>query len=99
MANIDFSLHELLGNWKGQLATGMSFLSVLGDSDNRVEDRGRAWCQSMDVPYFRFTPPLREPIGLPEADTEKLINMMWDTMAYCHERRNEFEMLAEILKR
>ena len=88
----------LVENWYGQLETAKCLSNIVCDSNNRILDRGRAWCQSLGVPFYRFSPQLKEPIEMDEKDLTKLINMMWDTMAYFYEKREEVKILADILK-
>ncbi|XP_030753365.1 85/88 kDa calcium-independent phospholipase A2 isoform X2 [Sitophilus oryzae] len=68
-------------------------------SDGRVVDRARAWCSSVGVPYFRFSPQMSEEIAMDEKSDEKLCNMLWETKAYMHENTTLMRELADLLHR
>lgn len=51
-------------------------------AEGQVVERSRAWCASIGVPFFRFSPEISEDIGLDEKDDDVLINMMWETWCY-----------------
>ncbi|XP_050301399.1 85/88 kDa calcium-independent phospholipase A2 isoform X2 [Anthonomus grandis grandis] len=68
-------------------------------SDGRVVDRARAWCSSLGIPYFRFSPQMSEEIAMDEKSDEKLCNMLWETKAYMHENINLMRELADLLNR
>ncbi|XP_056648135.1 85/88 kDa calcium-independent phospholipase A2 isoform X1 [Diorhabda sublineata] len=87
-----------------KLMIGISFLgSLLVDqataSDGRVVDRARAWCSSIGVPYFRFSPQMSEEICMDEKGDEKLVRMLWETKAYMYENLSVVRELADILNR
>jgi len=98
VVEIDVSIKGLVENWKEQWETVKNLLSSMYDPDNRSLDRGRAWCQSLDIPFFRLSPSLREPIEIGDPDKSKTINLMWDTMAYMHEHREEVKAMAELIQ-
>ncbi len=52
------------------------------EAEGRPVDRSRAWCQSLSVPFFRFSPPLSREVALDETDDEKLVSMIWETECY-----------------
>jgi len=58
--------------------------------------QARAWCDSMAIPYFRFSPPI-DNIELNETDDTKLIKMLFDTLVYTLENRDEIDKLAKLL--
>ncbi|VDD74908.1 unnamed protein product [Mesocestoides corti] len=63
----------------------------------RVVERSRAWCSSMGIPFFRFSPMLSENVSLDTKDTRTILQMLWETEAYlcnCHDR---IDRLAESL--
>ncbi|XP_017773302.1 PREDICTED: 85/88 kDa calcium-independent phospholipase A2 [Nicrophorus vespilloides] len=66
-------------------------------SDGRVVDRARAWCSSIGVPYFRFTPQMSEDISMDEKSDEKLVKMLWETKSYMHENQHVIRELANLL--
>uniref|UniRef100_A0A5K3F0T9 phospholipase A2 n=1 Tax=Mesocestoides corti TaxID=53468 RepID=A0A5K3F0T9_MESCO len=66
-------------------------------SEGRVVERSRAWCSSMGIPFFRFSPMLSENVSLDTKDTRTILQMLWETEAYlcnCHDR---IDRLAESL--
>lgn len=65
-------------------------------SEGQETARARAWCECMGTPYFRFSPPIDQ-VELNETDNEKLIKMLFDTMVYAFERREEIDQLARLL--
>lgn len=85
-----------------RLAMGMSFLATLivdqaTLADGRVIDRCNAWCSSIGVPYFRFSPQLSEDISMDEKNDEKLVNMLWETKAFMFNQQPEVKKLAILL--
>lgn len=60
-------------------------------------DRARAWCSTIGVPYFRFNPDLSEDVALDETKDEVLVNMLWETMVYIKNKRNELSFLYNLL--
>ncbi|KAH1008810.1 hypothetical protein HUJ05_009332 [Dendroctonus ponderosae] len=68
-------------------------------SDGRVVDRARAWCSSLGIPYFRFSPQLSEDVAMDEKSDEKLCNMLWETKAYMHENMSVMRELCDFLNR
>ena len=67
-------------------------------SDGQVVERARALCSLAGVPYFRANPPMSENIAMDETSNMKLINMLWETQAYMHTRKQEFEELRILLQ-
>lgn len=53
----------------------------------------------MNTPYFRLNPSISEDIGLDETDDAKLINMLWETCVYMHNRKEELEEMIFLLIR
>jgi calcium-independent phospholipase A2 len=49
------------------------------------------------VPYYRFNPQMSEDVAMDEKDDEKLVNMLWETKAYVHSKRNMVEEVAHLL--
>lgn len=85
-----------------RLAMGISFLATLivdqaTLADGRVIDRCNAWCSTIGVPYFRFSPQLSEDISMDEKSDEKLVNMLWETKAYIFSQDTEVRKLASLL--
>ncbi|CAG7730654.1 unnamed protein product [Allacma fusca] len=68
-------------------------------SEGQVVERSRAWCSSIGVPFYRFSPPCPKFIDLDETSDEVLIDLMWITRAYMFERRDKIEELGQVLLR
>lgn len=66
-------------------------------ADGQVVERAQAWCSMIDVPYFRVNPPISEDIQLDESDNAKLVNMLWETMAYLYQHKNDLSDLLTLL--
>ena len=98
MADLELSFEKVMKSLYDDLQTVKSLSNILTDSGNRVADRGRAWCKSLGVPFFRYSPQLKENVEMDEKDMTKLINLMWDTMAYCHKHQEDLKKLADILQ-
>ncbi|XP_039285662.1 85/88 kDa calcium-independent phospholipase A2 [Nilaparvata lugens] len=82
--------------------TGVSALANLlvdqaTQADGRVIDRCRSWCSMINVPFFRFSPQLSEDIAMDEKSDEKLVNMLWETLAYMISNKKEVQKLAILL--
>ena len=58
------------------------FVSQVTQSNGQEVQRAQAWCKSLDIPYFRFSPPLTEQIDLLSFDEEAIINMLYDDQKY-----------------
>lgn len=72
------------------------FLSVL-DADTKVVDHTRAWCLSMNIGYHRFGPQLHTDVELDEKDDKTLVELLWYTMSYMHQHREDVVALKQIL--
>ncbi|XP_076272916.1 calcium-independent phospholipase A2 VIA isoform X3 [Rhynchophorus ferrugineus] len=68
-------------------------------SDGRVVDRGRAWCSSVGIPYFRFSPQMSLEVAMDEKSDDILCNMLWETKAYMHSNMGLMRELADLLQR
>ncbi|VDO11612.1 unnamed protein product [Rodentolepis nana] len=58
-------------------------------SEGRVVERSRAWCNSLGIPFFRFSPLLCETIALDTKNERPILQMLWETEAYlcnCQDR-------------
>lgn len=67
-------------------------------TDGRQVSRARAWCRSLKVPYYRFTPRFSQHVTLDCTDDERLIQMMWETRVYLRKQHRSIEQLARLLK-
>lgn len=66
-------------------------------SDGRVVDRARAWCNGIGVPYYRFCPQITNDIDMDEKSDEKLVGMLWETQAYMYQNRDRVKDCAALL--
>ncbi|XP_061714883.1 85/88 kDa calcium-independent phospholipase A2-like [Cydia pomonella] len=85
-----------------KLAFGLSNIGTLlvdqaTQSDGRVVDRARAWCSSLGVPYYRFTPSMSNDVAMDERSDELLVRMLWETQADMREHRDRVAELAALL--
>ncbi|KAM3180636.1 hypothetical protein ACTXT7_015904, partial [Hymenolepis weldensis] len=58
-------------------------------SEGRIVERSRAWCSSLGIPFFRFSPLLSDNIALDTKDERAILQMLWETEAYlcnCQDR-------------
>lgn len=60
-----------------------------------VVERARAWCQMLNVPYYRFSSPMSSDVGLDETDDRILVKMLWETRVYVMQNFKEFTELAK----
>ncbi|XP_046387917.1 85/88 kDa calcium-independent phospholipase A2-like [Ischnura elegans] len=80
-------------------------LSVLGNllidqataCDSHVVDRARAWCSTMGVNYYRFSPPLSSDIQMNETRDDTLVHMLWETKVYMRHQTFDVQQLANKL--
>ncbi len=96
------SLHPLPPSGISSLASNLTTLiKVLveqaSQADGQVVERAQAWCSMIDVPYFRVNPPISEDIQLDESDNAKLVNMMWETLAYIYQHKEDLKDLQTLL--
>ena len=59
-----------------------------------VVERAKAWCEMIDVPYFRFSSPMSSDVGLDETDDRILVKMLWETRVYVFQNFQEFRNVA-----
>ena len=85
---------KLAINWGGM---GNLMLDSLVDSDNRIVDRCRAWCGSLGVAYYRFSPHMAVDVELDEKDDKVLVDLMWNAMVYVNDRIDDVMSLKTIL--
>ncbi|RVE53707.1 hypothetical protein evm_001599 [Chilo suppressalis] len=86
-----------------RLAMGLSAIGKLlvdqaTQSDGRVVERARAWCSSLGIPYFRFSPHMSADVAMDERADDKLVTMLWEADAYMREHRDEVNDLAALLR-
>ena len=83
---------------RGILTTGVLLIDQATQAEGRVVDRARAWCHTIDLPFYRFCPQLSEDISMDEKDDQKLVNMCWETKAYMVQHHTEVLKLVALLK-
>lgn len=67
-------------------------------AEGRPVDRARAWCGMLEIPFYRFSPPISD-VELDEHDNKKLTQMMWETQCYIAANRDRIKRLASYLRR
>lgn len=72
-------------------------VTMATQTDAHVVQRGQAWCNSMQVAYFRLNPPLSENLQLNEIEEVEIVNALWETKAYMYNQRSFIEILAKLL--
>lgn len=81
--------------------TQLSFLAkMLVEQTTETEQsakRAQVMCSMIGAPFFRVNPPLAENIALDETDNVKLVEMLWQTMAYLHRNQETIQQLVTIL--
>ncbi|XP_052223996.1 85/88 kDa calcium-independent phospholipase A2-like [Dreissena polymorpha] len=68
-------------------------------SDGQPTDRASAWCEMMNVPFFRLSPLLTEEVPLDCVDKQKLEQMIQETKSYIGEQMDSITKIAQYLKR
>ncbi|KAM7542291.1 hypothetical protein Aperf_G00000017547 [Anoplocephala perfoliata] len=66
-------------------------------SEGRIVERSRAWCSSLGIPFFRFSPLLSENVSLDSKDVRAILQMLWETEAYLCNCQDRIIRLAESL--
>ncbi|XP_050666518.1 85/88 kDa calcium-independent phospholipase A2 [Leptidea sinapis] len=85
-----------------RLALGMSSIGKLlvdqaTQADGRVVERARAWCHSLGVPFYRFSPRLSIEQAMDQRSDELLVGMLWETQTYMRDTRDRVADLAALL--
>lgn len=81
------------------LNLAQELVTMAVQTDAHVVQRAQAWCNSMQVAYFRLNPPLSENLQLNEIEEVEIVNALWETKAYMYNQRSFIEMLAKLLER
>ncbi|KAH3795364.1 hypothetical protein DPMN_148914 [Dreissena polymorpha] len=68
-------------------------------SDGQPTNRASAWCEMMNVPFFRLSPLLTEDVPLNCVDKQKLERMIQKTKDYIGEQMDSITKIAQYLKR
>ncbi|KAM4650612.1 85/88 kDa calcium-independent phospholipase A2 isoform 2-T3 [Discoglossus pictus] len=88
---------EVMKTMVGARELGKMVVDCCTDSDGPAVNRARAWCDMIDVPYFRLSPQLETDVMLDEVSDALLVNMLWDTQIYIYQQREELQKLAKLL--
>ncbi|XP_040262801.1 85/88 kDa calcium-independent phospholipase A2 isoform X1 [Bufo bufo] len=88
---------EMMKTVVGARELGKMVIDCCTDSDGPAVNRAQAWCEMIDVPYFRLSPQLQTDVMLDEVSDAVLINMLWDTQIYIYQQREELQRLARLL--
>ncbi|CAH8669708.1 unnamed protein product [Dicrocoelium dendriticum] len=91
------SLMDTFRSAMGFSSLGRIIVEVATMSEGPVVDRASAWCSSLGVPFFRFSPRLSLHVTLDTIDTKMLLQMVWETEAYLYKTRERIKELASIL--
>ncbi|XP_061191986.1 85/88 kDa calcium-independent phospholipase A2-like [Saccostrea echinata] len=67
-------------------------------AEGRPVDRARAWCGTLGVPFYRFSPPITA-VEMDEHDNKKLTQLMWETQCYIVANQDRIKKLASFLRR
>ncbi|XP_071960521.1 85/88 kDa calcium-independent phospholipase A2-like [Antedon mediterranea] len=89
---------NLINAAMGAASLGQMSVELLTDSVNRSVDRSQAWCGSLQIPYFRFSPPISVDMPLDESDDIKLLKILWETECYIKKNENKIKKMVSILK-
>ncbi|NWZ42674.1 PLPL9 phospholipase, partial [Brachypodius atriceps] len=90
---------ELAKTVFGARELGKMVVDCCTDADGPAVNRARAWCEMIDVPYFRLSPQLDTEVMLDEVNDAVLVNALWDTQLYIYQQREQFEQLVRHLCR
>ncbi|KAK4831568.1 hypothetical protein QYF61_018328 [Mycteria americana] len=88
---------ELAKTVFGARELGKMVVDCCTDADGPAVDRARAWCEMVDIPYFRLNPQLHTDVMLDEVNNTVLVNALWDTQLYIYQQREQFEQLVQHL--
>ncbi|XP_004675721.1 PREDICTED: 85/88 kDa calcium-independent phospholipase A2 isoform X3 [Condylura cristata] len=88
---------ELAKTVFGAKELGKMVVDCCTDPDGRAVDRARAWCEMVDIQYFRLNPQLGADIMLDEVSDLVLVNALWETEVYIYEQREQFQKLIQLL--
>ncbi|XP_030064134.1 85/88 kDa calcium-independent phospholipase A2 isoform X2 [Microcaecilia unicolor] len=88
---------ELAKTVFGARELGKMVVDCCTDSDGRPVDIARAWCEMVDVPYFRLSPQFETEVMLDEVSDAILVNMLWETQIYIYQQRDTIQRLVQLL--
>uniref|UniRef100_UPI00358E67F7 85/88 kDa calcium-independent phospholipase A2 isoform X3 n=1 Tax=Myxine glutinosa TaxID=7769 RepID=UPI00358E67F7 len=83
----------------GARELGRMLVDCCTESEARMVDRARAWCEMISVDYHRLSPQLTADVMLDEVQDAMLIDMLWDTQMYIYKQKDNIKRIAESLLR
>ena len=66
-------------------------------TDGTLIQQASWWCKTLGTRYFRFSPPLSEPVDLAVHDKEKLAELMYIGMHYTLQNAKQLDTVARLL--
>ena len=94
--NLQRKAATLMDDLKGLYGLVQVLIAQVTASDGQEVERAQAWCNTLQCPFFRFSPPMKD-IDLNETDNEKLIEMMFYGLIYVKRNYGKLHRLAELL--
>ncbi|XP_073500388.1 85/88 kDa calcium-independent phospholipase A2 isoform X2 [Phyllobates terribilis] len=88
---------EVMKTVVGARELGKMVIDCCTDSDGPAVNRAQAWCEMIDIPYFRLSPQLQTDVMLDEISDAVLVNMLWDTQIYIYQQKEHLQRLASLL--
>ena len=73
------------------------FVSQATISNGQEVERARAWCQTIQAPYFRLSVPLDKTIDLAENDRAVLADLMYQGTLYLYDNIEQVDAIARLL--
>ncbi|VDM66363.1 unnamed protein product [Strongylus vulgaris] len=68
-------------------------------SEGAPVDRSFSWCNALQIPFFRFSAPLRKAIGATTKNDHDIAGMMWDCVEYAYKNHSKIVRLCQLLKK
>ena len=97
-------LSDILGSISNAYETVSGFVNLLNtfisqstQADGQEVTRARAWCKSIDAPFFRLSPSLSRPCDLSESRKGRLIQLMFEAHLYMLRNAEQVDTVAKIL--
>ncbi|XP_052223994.1 85/88 kDa calcium-independent phospholipase A2-like [Dreissena polymorpha] len=101
--HIPVTVPDLTSGGVGAIIPWLNFakdvLYQVSISDGQPTNRASAWCEMMNVPFFRLSPLLTEDVPLNCVDKQKLEQMIQKTKSYIGEQMDSITKIAQYLKR
>ena len=104
VSNINFFFDDYLGalfrlpeTLQGAKSLLELFVAQVTQSDGQEVQRASAWCDSLDVPYFRFSPLLTEDVSPAETDLSRHVDLLYCTHLYILENASKIDKAARVI--